>query len=309
MIAQLLLVGLVLVFAVASLINWVRAEPKVIYGILAMAITAPTAIYSTQANAVTYNPVRAINSAFTPQLDDVARNYFIRQQDPHRLKVEHRSKQVPTAIVKAALATDVDPNVLATFANIESTMDAKAKNGRVKGLLQFTPGTWKLMAKRHAKRHGIRHPDIFNPYHNALFGAELINDNSAWMEARLKRALNIDEQYMAHFISPHYALKMIRAGGWRAAKDIVPSSFVAGNTNYFYNKHGRALSVREFRQLIHQKLATKYMEITHPKQMASLPDSTCDVPTVVESHTTPSGRIATVCATDIWGDRRRSYGV
>lgn len=310
MIAQLLLVGLILLFAAASLVNWVRLNPKLIYGILALSVAGPAAIYSTQANAVSYNPVRAINTVFMPvNLDAVARDYFIKQQDPHRLKVEHRSKQVPTAIVKAAKATDVDPNMLATFANVESTMNAKAKNGRVKGLLQFTPGTWKLMAKRHAKKHGIHRPDIYNPYHNALLGAELINDNSAWLEARLKRETSIDEKYLAHFISPYYALKMIRAGGWRAAKDIVPGSFVIGNKRYFYSERGRALSVREFRQLIHKTLSAKTMEITQPTQTASLPDRTCDQPTVAEPHPSPTSHILTVCASDLWGDRRRFYGV
>lgn len=309
MIAQLLLVGLILLFATASLINWVRVSPKLIYGILAITVAGPTAIYSTSATAVTYNPVRAINSVFTPvDLNVVARDYLHRHQDPHRLKVEHRNDHIPVAIVKAAKATDVDPNMLATFANIESTMNAKAKNSRVKGLLQFTPGTWKLMTKRHAKKHGIRHPDIYNPYHNALMGAELINDNSAWLEAKLKRETSVDEKYLAHFISPYYALKMIRSGGWRAAKDIVPASFVGGNKSYFY-KHGRPLSVREFRQVVHHKLSTKSMEITQPIQMASLPDRTCDQPTVAEPHTSPTNHILTVCASDLWGDRRRSYGV
>lgn len=309
MIAQLLLVGLVLVFATASLITWVRVQPRLLYAILAIAIATPTAIYSNSASAVNYNPVRAINSVFTPiDLNAAARAYHDRQPDPHRLKVEHRSSHVPVAIVKAAKATGVDPNMLATFANIESTMNAKAKNGRVKGLLQFTPGTWKLMTKRHAKKHGLRHPDIYNPYHNALLGAELINDNSAWLEARLKRETSVDEKYLANFISPYYALKMIRAGGWRTAKDIVPPSFVSGNKTFFYKK-GRPVSVREFRQTIRHKLATKSMEITQPTQMASLPDSTCDKPTVVESPASPSRHIVTVCASDLWGDRRRSYGV
>lgn len=309
MIAQLLLVGLILLFATASLINWVRVNPKLLYGILAIAIAGPTAIYSTSANAVNYNPVRAINSVFTPvDLNAVARDYQDRHKDPHRLKVEHRNDRVPVAIVKAAKATGVDPNMLATFANVESTMNAKAKNGRVKGLLQFTPGTWKLMTKRHAKKHGLRHPDIYNPYHNALLGAELINDNSAWLEARLKREVRVDEKYLANFISPYYALKMIRAGGWRSAKDIVPTSFAKGNPTFFYKK-GRPLSVREFRQIVRNKLSTKSMEITQPTQMASLPDRTCVQPTVAEPHASPTNHILTVCASDLWGDRRRSYGV
>lgn len=310
MIAQFTLVGLVLLFAIASLITWVRTNPKLILVVAAVAIAGSTAIYSNHATASNYNPTRAVNSVFTVvDQEAMVRDYFIKQADPHRLKVEHRERKVPKAIVKAAKATGIDPNMLATFANIESTMNAKAKNGRVKGLLQFTPGTWKLMVKRHAKKHGIKHPDIYNAYHNALFGAELINDNSAWLEAKLKRETTVEEKYMAHFISPYYVLKVIKAGGWRPAKDLMPASFVNGNRNYFYSKKGRVLTVREFRRAITNKLTTNYMEITHPERVAAISVETCAAPTAVEPHPSPKRHIVTGCASDLWGDRRRSYGV
>lgn len=309
MLAQFSLVGLLMVFALASLASYVRISRLLVVAVFALATTA-SVIYSNHATASNYNPSRAVNSVFTVvDQEAMVRDYFIKQADPHRLKVEHRESKVPNAIVKAAKATGTDPNMLATFANIESTMNAKAKNGRVKGLLQFTPGTWKLMVKRHAKKHGIKHPDIYNAYHNALFGAELINDNSAWLEAKLKRETTVEEKYMAHFISPYYVLKVIKAGGWRPAKDLMPASFVNGNRNYFYSKKGRALTVREFRRAISDKLTTNYMEITHPERVAAISIETCAAPTVVEPHPSPKRHIVTGCASDLWGDRRRSYGV
>lgn len=310
MIAQLLLVGLLVLFAIASVIHLVRVNTRLVLGIIIVALAIPAFIYSTHVKASNYNPTRAVNSAFsTPNHEELVRDYMRAQEPAHRLKAEHRERQVSQAIVKAARATDVDPNVLATFANIESTMNAKAKNGRIKGLLQFTPGTWKLMVKRHAKKHGIKRPDVYNAYHNALFGAELINDNDAWLNARLKRETSVEEKYLAHFISPLYALKMIKAGGWRAAKDIVPASFAQGNKRYFYSKTGRALSVREFRRAVAATLSAKHMEITQPTQVANVPVQTCDAPTFVETHPLPKRDVVSGCVYELWGDRRITYGV
>lgn len=310
MIAQLTLVGLILLFAIASFASWVRTNPKLIIMIVAIAIAGTAAIYSNHATASNYNPSHALNSVFTAvDREAMVREYYNKNTGMHRLKLVHRGSRVPKAIVRAAKATGTDPNVLATFANIESTMNDKAKNGRVKGLLQFTPGTWKLMVKRHAKKHGLKHPDIYNAYHNAVLGAELINDNALWLETRLKRETSVEEKYLAHFISPNYALRIIRAGGWRSAKDLLPTSFVKGNRSYFYSKHGRALTVREFRRVIADKLTANYMEITHPTSVAALTVKTCTDPTTVEPHSFSKRLFVTGCASDLWGDRRRLYGV
>lgn len=306
MFAQLLLVGLLVLFATASIFTYVKINRLVLLGILAICITV-TAIYSRSAAAYTV-PTRVVESVFSAdERAALIRDFVLDQANPLGLNAEHRSKPVSKAIARAALATKVDPNVLATFANVESTMNAKAKNGRVKGLLQFTPGTWRLMVNRHAKKHGIKRPDIYNEYHNALLGAELINDNAAWMESRLKRKTSVEEKYLASFISPHYALKMIRARGWMTAKDLVPASFAQGNKRMFYAKSGKALSVREFRRNIHNTLASKYMEITKP-QDTTFTAAVCSAPTASKHEASPVHHAASGCAIDLWGDRRRSYG-
>ncbi|MGL5647262.1 MAG: transglycosylase SLT domain-containing protein [Clostridium sp.] len=231
------------------------------------------------ASASSYDfPSNRLYSADTAFYKDFLDINF-KKQEPQRLKEEHRNNKVAKAIIKAADATGTDPNFLATIANIESTMEPKAKGRVARGLMQFTPATWRLMVKRHAKKHGIKKPDIYNPYHNALMGGELLNDNKAWLRTRLKRKVSDTEAYMAHFIAPAYVVKMLKAKGSRLAKTVVPASFVAMNKNMFY-RNGKPMTVNQFVTNIKRKIDDKYYEITHPEQLELANVTMCDIPSI-----------------------------
>lgn len=221
------------------------------------------------------------------------------------LKEEHLDNPTVKAIARAARDAGVDPNFLATMANIESTMDPKARNKRVKGLMQFTPGTWNTMVKRHAKRYSIKRPDIYNPYHNALMGAELAKDNAAWMNKRINRKLKDHEVYMAHFISPLYALKMLKARSNRLAIDIVPASFLVGNKALFYRK-GTAMTVGQFIASMKRKVSDKYFEVTVQPGIMLASITVCDMPAVngsVKPVSTDNDARCTFNQKGAWWDR------
>lgn len=213
--------------------------------------------------------------------------------------------RVSKAIYRAAIATKADANLLATFANIESSFDADVNK---RGLMQIMPSTASMLAKRHAKKHGFTRINLRDPYHSAVLAAELINDNTEWMEARLKRPVQPHEVYLGYFISPHYALKIIKAKGNKRAIDVLPASYRAGNYNMLYNKSNRAMTVREFISNVKRLLRDKRMEY-QTQYYAKITIGVCVKPSVsLPYHSSDCLNIQEYGRT-LWGDRRSTYGV
>lgn len=239
-------------------------------------------------------------SASTFYASDINGHITLNPQGKEAPKVTAR---VSKAIYRAAKATKADANLLATFANIESSLDANVNR---RGLMQITPRTASMLAKRHGKKHGFTRVNLKNPYHSAVLAGELINDNTEWMEARLKRPIRQHEIYMGYFISPYYAVKIIRAKGSKRAIDLLPRSYRAGNYNMLYHKSGRAMTVREFVSNIKRKLHDKQMGYK-TQYYAKLTNGVCVKPSVPQPYYS-SQCILHEYGRTLWGDRRYSYG-
>ena len=115
------------------------------------------------------------------------------------------------AIKQAAKVVGMDENVMINFAKLESSLNpnAKAKTSSAAGLYQIVDDTWKELVKKHGAKYGITlESDRFNPYYNALMGAELAKENLTKLKGYKEAEVGEDTAlYLAHFLGLNGANK------------------------------------------------------------------------------------------------------
>jgi hypothetical protein len=179
---------------------------------------------------------------------------------------------VMSALRGAADRTGADFGYLLSTAMRESSLnpEAKAATSSATGLFQFIEQTWLGTMHRHGAAHGLSaYADAIktgkdgrfmvtdkgtrqeilalrkDPQVAALMAGELTNDMSSEMGVALGRGVSAGELYVAHFLGPQAAVKMIKAAAdtpTAAAANLFPDA-AAANTRIFYNKGGEARSV------------------------------------------------------------------
>ena len=181
-----------------------------------------------------------------------------------------KGKEEVLAIIKAAaIRVGFDPDVAATIANVESSLNpnAKAPTSSAGGLYQFIDSTWKEKYNKYAPKHklGIS-PDKFNPIHNAIIGIEFLKENSNALKPILKRDANVVELYMAHFLGINGAKKFFTV----YMKDpdalstvAVSSKVLNANSAIFKTRDGKIRTVKEVYQLLASRLDKKFISIRH----------------------------------------------
>lgn len=209
---------------------------------------------------------------------------------------------------RVAEVVGVDPTLLATMANAESSFraTAKASTSRAAGLFQFVPSTWRWMIDRYGSKYGIPVGTKPNdPRASALMAAEYIRENQQALEKSLNRGITSVDAYAAHFLGPNGALKLLTADPNATAASILPSA-AAANTPIFYDQK-RPRTVAEVIALLERKVSTLTpsaatnnvvrLPTTPPKEptASTVPTtaSTTTVPTVATPPQTP-GYIASV---------------
>lgn len=148
--------------------------------------------------------------------------------------------------------------------------EAKASTSSATGLFQFIEQTWLGTMHRHGAAHGLSaYADAIktgkdgrfmvadkgtrqeilalrkDPQVAALMAGEMTNDMSSEMGAALGRGVSAGELYVAHFLGPQAAVKMIKAAAetpTAAAANLFPDA-ASANSRIFYNKGGQARSV------------------------------------------------------------------
>lgn len=178
------------------------------------------------------------------------------------------------ALRGAADRTGEDFNYLLTTAMRESSLnpEAKAATSSATGLFQFIEQTWLGTMRRHGAEHGFAaYADAIKPGKDgrlnvadkalrqeilalrkdpavaAIMAGELTKDTRNEMEVALGRGVSAGELYIAHFLGPQAAVKMIRAGSENPAlpaASLFPEA-AAANTSIFYTKAGRARPVSD----------------------------------------------------------------
>ncbi|ACS42960.1 transglycosylase SLT domain-containing protein [Methylorubrum extorquens] len=173
------------------------------------------------------------------------------------------------AVLEAAARTGVDPAYLCALADKESgwSTEARSSSSSAVGLFQFLEDTWLRMVKSHGASWGLadeaaaiaigtrgaRVADAAlrsrilelrrNPWYAAVLAAEMLKRDRALVGGRLGREINTTEAYLAHFLGPAGAGRILSAGRGHArspAARILPASARA-NRSLFYERKGRRM--------------------------------------------------------------------
>jgi len=179
---------------------------------------------------------------------------------------------VTSQIRSASRQTGVSFDYLMAQANKESAMtsDAKSHLSSAAGLFQFTKSTWLQLIKLHGAKHGLsafadmieknakgeytvadpeQRQHILNlrkdPALSSLIAGEYAQDNRHRLEKSLGRKVGSTELYLAHFLGPAGAVKLLKAKAEnpeQAAAELVPHA-AAKNQTMFYDSDHSAQSV------------------------------------------------------------------
>jgi len=179
---------------------------------------------------------------------------------------------VASHIRTASKATGVSFDYLMAQAGKESAFvaDAKSRASSAAGLFQFTKGTWLQLVKLHGAAHGlgaqaeqierngrgefvVKDPEQRqkilalrrDPALSSLIAGEYAKDNKHWLEKSLGRKVGATELYLAHFLGPAGAVKLLKAKAedpQQPAADLVPQA-AAKNRTMFYESDQSAQSV------------------------------------------------------------------
>lgn len=177
------------------------------------------------------------------------------------------SGDVVAALRRAADETGADFGYLLQTAMRESSLNpaAQASSSSATGLFQFIEQTWLGTLKRHGAEHGLQaYADAIKVGSNgrymvadqglkqeilalrkdastaALMAGEMTNQMRGDMEAALGRGVSAGELYVAHFLGPKAAIKMIQAAAATpraSAADMFPQA-AAANRSIFYAQGG-----------------------------------------------------------------------
>ena len=191
--------------------------------------------------------------------------------------------QITGAIKQAAQSTGISFEYLLTTARIESNLNpsAQASTSSAKGLYQFIDQTWLGTMKQEGAALGLsRYADAISqtsdgrydvpdagmrneimrlrndPTVSAMLAGAFSRANASQVSAAIGRPPSEGELYIAHFLGPDGAGRMISAAANRpqeSAAAMFPSA-AAANPTIFYDKSGRARSVSE----VYGKLTGKF---------------------------------------------------
>lgn len=182
--------------------------------------------------------------------------------------------QITGAIKKAAQSTGISFEYLLTTARMESGLNptAQASTSSAKGLYQFIDQTWLGTMKQQGASLGLgRYADAItqnsdgryevpdatmrieilqlrkDPTVSAMLAGAFSKANANQVSAAIGRQPTEGELYIAHFLGPDGAGRLISAASTRPQANAVAMfpSAAAANSTIFYDKGGRARSVSE----------------------------------------------------------------
>ncbi len=282
----------------------------------AIALAAPPQATVTSATAVD-SPAEIAGPAATPIADVVAASVASAEiQHPlfeeSRAEVEEYlrfgSREVPRrlveTIVRAAIATGVDPIYLMALADKESSFrpEVRASTSSAEGLFQFVERTWLDMVKVFGPRHGFAAEAALvvnvdgkqtivedsdrarilslrrDPYVAAVMAAEMLRRDAARIGLKIGRELNATELYLAHFLGLDGAARFI---AMKTAKKVqnatvaFPAAAKANASIFFERgKRGRrkGLSVPEVYAKIDRMIDAR-LDIFRPVKVIAAADS------------------------------------
>ena len=186
-------------------------------------------------------------------------------------------------LLKASEFVGLDPGLLATVAQLESSFkaNAKAPTSSASGLFQFLASTWRDMMDKYGDKYGIpANARPTDPVAAALLGAQYLKDNQDFLERKLGRSVNATDVYMAHFMGPGGSLKFLKADPNAVGADTFPKE-AKSNPSIFYDKSGKARTIAEIYQQFDKKVSKGqgFRAATSPAAKADIAASAPAAPT------------------------------
>ncbi|PKU22033.1 transglycosylase SLT domain-containing protein [Telmatospirillum siberiense] len=208
-----------------------------------------------------------------------------RMDDPTavQLAAKPAAKRVLPNIQAASRNTGVSFGYLMAQAGKESAFETEAgsRASSAAGLFQFTRNTWLHLIKTHGSDHGLadladqiqRTPkgdyvihdaearqkilDLRrDPQISALMAGEYAKDNKSLLEKKLGRTVDSTDLYMAHFLGPGGAAKVLKAKDQdptQTAADLLPQA-ARKNPSVFYDSNHSARSVAAVYDRVHHSI-------------------------------------------------------
>lgn len=147
-------------------------------------------------------------------------------------------------LIQVSKMVGVDPGLMATMASIESGFRGrvKASTSSATGLYQFISGTWKTMMAKYGAKYGLDpNTPPTDPRANALMGAEYIRENSEILKAKTGRTPSDTDIYLAHFLGPGGASKLLKADPAANAATMMPDAASANKSIFFADGRPRTV--------------------------------------------------------------------
>lgn len=147
-------------------------------------------------------------------------------------------ENVRATIEAAAKMVGVDPGLMLTMANIESSFrpGAKAGTSSASGLFQFINSTWRDMLRKYASKYGIDpNTSPFDARANALMGGEYVRENYEYLKKKIGREPTDTDLYAAHFMGRGGAVQLLTTDPNAIASAQFPEAARA-NQSIFYTR-------------------------------------------------------------------------
>lgn len=172
-------------------------------------------------------------------------------------------EEVKQRIEQAARKVGGDPKLLVAFAAVESSLDpnVKHKGSSARGPFGFLNDTWHETKMKYGGRYGLTGGETPEDIEaSTAMAHEYIRDNKRILGS-VKRDINLTDAYLAHFLGPYGAKKLLLA--MQRTPDAIAASILpkqaAGHGSVFYS-NGRALTVTELYNSVASKLQTRASE-------------------------------------------------
>ncbi|MDR3435886.1 transglycosylase SLT domain-containing protein [Telmatospirillum sp.] len=210
----------------------------------------------------------------------------MKQSDPQtgvQLAAQPAASRVLPNIQSASKSTGVSFSYLMAQAGKESAFESEAgsRASSAAGLFQFTRNTWLHLIKTHGGEHGLgdlaeqihrNHKGDYgvhdakarqqildlrrDPQISAMMAGEYAKDNKAWLEKNLGRPVDSTDLYMAHFLGPSGAAKVLKAQVQNPAQSAVELLPLAArkNPSVFYDTDHSPRSVAAVYDKIHHSI-------------------------------------------------------
>lgn len=174
-------------------------------------------------------------------------------------------QDVVNMIMAAAKMTGMDPGLLLTVAQMESSLNIKAgaNTSSAKGLYQFINSTWSEVMGKYGNAYGLpKNANVFDPWANTLMGAEYLKEGAKRIMSKLGRPATPVDLYMMHFLGggggSKFLTNMRNNPNAIAANDFAKQA-VANEKVFFSN--GRALTYAEVYDNLQRRARTGFSHV------------------------------------------------